>query len=474
MPPSTFRHHGVSSLGFALRLIEPALLLVFSVIAYLLREGMEFEALDQSGPIAMTALVVLLYGFCSGTLRMYEPAALKNLLVSAPRLMVTICASFGFLLAMLFLFKISSQYSRVWLSLWFGFSVFGILALRGYVARIISKRVEEGSWTRKMVLLGINHKAVELVHAIRNLGDAETQLIGVYSSERKVDPETLAPELRPLFCGNFLTLLEHCMSRDIDDVVMTDDLEQTDTTMSIINRLNTRAVNVLYCLPISLISCMGIRGLPLVMISRKPMEGHSVWIKRMLDIIASGTILLLISPIMLVLALLVKTSSAGPVFFRQKRGGFNGKSFEMLKFRSMRVGAEAEKDENGKERQALKNDPRITPVGAFLRKSSLDELPQLINVLRGDMSLVGPRPHVPSHDSYYGNLIDTYASRHRMKPGITGWAQLNGLRGETDTLEKMAKRVEYDVWYTQNWSFWMDLKIIFLTPFVAVFQKSAY
>lgn len=457
-----------------MRLIEPALILLFSITAYLLRQGFETEVLEQSGPMAMTALVVLLYGFCSGTLRMYEPTALKSLLVSAPRLIVTACVCFGFLLAMLFLFKISSQYSRVWLSLWFGLSVFGILALRGYVARIITKRVEDGVWTRKMVILGTNHKAVELVHAIHNLNDPETQLVGVYSSDRNVDTSKLPGALKELFCGNLLTLLEHCMSHEIDDVVMTEDLDQTETTMSIINRLNTRAVNVLYCLPLSLISCMGIRGLPLVMISRKPMEGHSVWIKRMLDITASGTILLMISPLLIVLALLVKMSSPGPVFFRQKRGGFNGESFEMLKFRSMRVGADMEKDENGKEKQALKNDARITPVGSFLRKSSLDELPQLINVLRGDMSLVGPRPHVPSHDSYYGSLIDTYASRHRMKPGITGWAQLNGLRGETDTLEKMAKRVEYDVWYTQNWSFWMDLKILFLTPFVAVFQKTAY
>ncbi len=474
MSPSTFRHHGVSSLGFALRLIEPSLILLFSITAYLFREGFVAESLDQSGPMAMTAIVVLLYGFCSGTLRMYEHAALKNMLVAAPRVIVTLLVCFGFLLAMLFLFKISSQFSRVWLTLWFGLSVCGVLALRGYVSSIISKRIQEGVWTRKLVILGINQKAVELVHAIQSLDDPETQLVGVYSSERKVDTDSLPEDLKELFCGNFLTLLEHCMSREIDDVVMTEDLEQTDTTMSIINRLNTRAVNVLYCLPISLISCMGIRGLPLIMISRKPMEGHSVWIKRMLDIVASGTILLLISPIMLVLALMVKLSSPGPVFFRQKRGGFNGESFEMMKFRSMRVGSDAEKDESGKEKQALKNDSRITFVGAFLRKSSLDELPQLINVLRGDMSLVGPRPHVPSHDSYYGSLIDTYASRHRMKPGITGWAQLNGLRGETDTLEKMAKRVEYDVWYTQNWSFWMDLKIILLTPFVAVFQKTAY
>lgn len=474
MSPSTFRHHGISSVGFALRLMEPALILVFSVVAFILREGIENGVLEQSGPMAMTALVVLLYGFCSGTLRLYEPAALKNLLISAPRFLVTIFMCFGFLLAMLFLFKISSQYSRVWLSLWFGFSIFGILVLRGYVGHIIAKRVEEGAWSRKMVILGTNHKAVELVHAIHDVNDLETRLVGIYSSESHVDLAKLPDELKGLFCGNFLTLLEHCISHEIDDVIITEDLEQTEGTMSIINRLNTRAVNVLYCLPLSLISCMGMRGLPLVMISRKPMEGHSVWIKRMLDITASGAILLMILPVMLVLALLVKVSSPGPVFFRQKRGGFNGESFEMLKFRSMRVGADAEKDENGKEKQALKNDSRITPIGAFLRKSSLDELPQLINVLRGDMSLVGPRPHVPSHDSYYGNLIDTYASRHRMKPGITGWAQLNGLRGETDTLEKMAKRVEYDVWYTQNWSFWMDLKILFLTPFVAFFQKNAY
>ncbi|HEX2859062.1 MAG TPA: sugar transferase [Alphaproteobacteria bacterium] len=162
------------------------------------------------------------------------------------------------------------------------------------------------------------------------------------------------------------------------------------------------------------------------------------------------------------------------MFFTQSRGGFNGVGFRMLKFRSMKMQAADARDASGKEKQASKNDTRLTPIGGFIRRTSIDELPQLINVLRGDMSLVGPRPHVPSHNSYYGQTVGRYASRHKMRPGLTGWAQINGLRGETETIDKMASRVEYDVWYIENWNLGLDLKILALTPLVVLFQRQAY
>jgi lipopolysaccharide/colanic/teichoic acid biosynthesis glycosyltransferase len=161
------------------------------------------------------------------------------------------------------------------------------------------------------------------------------------------------------------------------------------------------------------------------------------------------------------------------VFFRQKRKGLNGQEFEMLKFRSMRAG-EAPKDKDGKEMQATQTDPRVTPIGRILRKTSLDETPQILNVLKGDMSIVGPRPHALSHDDYYGKLIESYTGRHKMRPGITGWAQLHGFRGETETVDKMAARVEYDIWYIEHWNIALDIKILLMTPFVVFFQKTAY
>ncbi|ENH1714789.1 exopolysaccharide biosynthesis polyprenyl glycosylphosphotransferase, partial [Escherichia coli] len=191
--------------------------------------------------------------------------------------------------------------------------------------------------------------------------------------------------------------------------------------------------------------------------------------KRIEDIIVSMLILILISPVLCVIAVTVKLTSKGPVIFRQTRYGMDGKPIKVWKFRSMTV-----MENDNVVTQATKNDVRVTKVGRFLRRTSLDELPQFFNVLLGGMSIVGPRPHAVAHNEQYRILIDGYMLRHKVKPGITGWAQINGWRGETDTLEKMQKRVEYDLEYIREWSVWLDLKIIFLTVFKGFISKTAY
>jgi putative colanic acid biosynthesis UDP-glucose lipid carrier transferase len=191
--------------------------------------------------------------------------------------------------------------------------------------------------------------------------------------------------------------------------------------------------------------------------------------KRVEDVVLGGIALLLLSVPMLLIALFVKLTSPGPVLFRQRRYGQGGREIDVFKFRTMRV------LENGAEvKQAQKHDPRITPVGRFLRRSSLDELPQLINVVRGDMSLVGPRPHAVAHNELYRQQIVEYMLRHKVKPGITGWAQVNGWRGETDTLRKMVYRVEHDLDYIRDWSLWLDAKILWLTVFGRKVRQNAY
>lgn len=202
-----------------------------------------------------------------------------------------------------------------------------------------------------------------------------------------------------------------------------------------------------------------IAGLYSIDISCSPMDGSHRLLKRGSDIVLGSLIGLLILPVCLVIYLAIRFSSPGPVLFKQHRTGINGKPFKVYKFRSMEV----HNEQDGSVTQASANDPRITRLGAFLRKTSLDELPQFYNVLQGRMSIVGPRPHALAHNEYYKDMIETYMRRHKVKPGITGWAQINGLRGETDTLDKMQKRVEYDLWYINNWSLWLDLKIIALT-----------
>jgi undecaprenyl-phosphate galactose phosphotransferase/putative colanic acid biosynthesis UDP-glucose lipid carrier transferase len=187
------------------------------------------------------------------------------------------------------------------------------------------------------------------------------------------------------------------------------------------------------------------------------------------DVIGASIGLLILAPLMILTAVAVKLDSPGPVFFRQKRNGFNAKQFSIFKFRSMTV-----MEDGAVVTQAQRFDPRVTRVGKVLRRSSIDEIPQLLNVLLGDMSLVGPRPHALAHDDHYGDLLSEYAFRHHVKPGITGWAQVRGYRGETAQVEQMKGRVDCDIWYINNWTLTLDIKIIMMTCFEVVHNRNVY
>ena len=213
-----------------------------------------------------------------------------------------------------------------------------------------------------------------------------------------------------------------------------------------------------------------VAGIPLITLSETPLiSGGRAFLKVVMDRIIAGLALIALSPVMMTTAIAIKLDSRGPVFFRQPRHGWDGREFQVLKFRSMVV----HQEHAGAVTQAQRHDPRITRVGRFIRRTSIDELPQLFNVLEGSMSLVGPRPHAIAHNQFYSDKVNAYLARHRIKPGMTGLAQIRGHRGETDSVEKMQKRVECDLEYINRWSPWLDLKILFLTPF-ALFSRNAY
>jgi putative colanic acid biosynthesis UDP-glucose lipid carrier transferase len=215
--------------------------------------------------------------------------------------------------------------------------------------------------------------------------------------------------------------------------------------------------------------CLDLIGLQM---GYRPLAGWAWVLKGILDRVAAAIILLLTASLLLGVALAIRLSSPGPVFFRQKRYGLNGRPIEVLKFRTMHLRA---CDDGASEvRQVERGDPRVTPLGRLLRQTSLDELPQFLNVLRGDMSIVGPRPHAVAHDERYARLIDAYPARHRVKPGITGWAQVNGFRGPTPMLQKMEQRLEHDLYYIENWSLSLDLSIILRTLFVGFRHPNAF
>jgi Undecaprenyl-phosphate glucose phosphotransferase len=211
-------------------------------------------------------------------------------------------------------------------------------------------------------------------------------------------------------------------------------------------------------------------GAPAINLMASPMTPYALVQKAIFDRLFAAIALFALAPVMLSIAVAVKATSKGPVLFTQRRKGADGRVFRIYKFRSMR----AHKQLPGVIRQATRGDPRITRVGAFLRRTSLDELPQFLNVLRGEMSVVGPRPHAIEHDDQYRTVVDGYIHRYRIKPGITGWAQVNGFRGETDRIEKMQGRVEHDLYYLRNWSFWLDMRIVFATVLKGLLHRNAY
>lgn len=242
----------------------------------------------------------------------------------------------------------------------------------------------------------------------------------------------------------------------------------------LIDRLADTTVSV-YLVPDFFVSSLfngkwsNLDGIPIISVYDTPFWGVDGWIKRFEDIVLSLSILVVVAIPLLLIAIAVKVTSPGPVMFKQRRYGLAGEEIVVWKFRSMTVC-----EDSGDVRQAKRNDPRVTPLGSFLRRTSLDELPQFINVLMGAMSIVGPRPHAVAHNEFYRTKVKGYMLRHKVRPGITGWAQINGWRGETDSLEKMEKRVEHDLWYIQNWSLWLDLKIVILTAFKGFVGKGAY
>jgi len=270
------------------------------------------------------------------------------------------------------------------------------------------------------------------------------------------------------------TLLAQLERQRIDYIFLCYPGDAQDKIIAAITALNDSTAST-YLVPNLLLSdLLGSRWImlgntPLIVINDHPFYGAWWLLKKIEDMVLGVLILLLILPILLAIALAIKLTSPGPVLFKQRRNGLNGEIIKVYKFRTMTA-----LDDGDVVIQASMNDSRVTSIGKFLRRYSLDELPQFINVLQGTMSIVGSRPYAVSHNEYYRALIDGYMQRHKVKPGITGWAQVNGLRGETDTIDKMQARVEYDSYYINHWSIGFDLKIIFLTIFSSVNDKSAY
>lgn len=377
------------------------------------------------------------------------------------------------LLTLAFATKTTESYSRMATTLWFVLAPSLLCLVRLSLRRVRGELFRRGVSTRTVHIVGATKMGSVIAERL-----IESESLGMrvdgYFDDR--DPERLHPMPESLGgpSGSLATLVEMAKAGEADIVYITLPLRAESRISEMVRKLADTTASVYVVADFMVFDLAhaqwsNIQGIPVVSVFESPFYGVNGWLKRVEDVVLGSIIMCIIALPMLAIAIAVKVTSRGPVFFRQRRYGLNGEEIRVLKFRSMTV------TEDGPEvKQATKNDQRITPLGGFLRRTSLDELPQFINVIMGEMSIVGPRPHAVAHNEMYRKMIHGYMLRHKVKPGITGWAQVNGWRGETDTLEKMEQRVNHDLHYIQNWGLLFDIKIIFKTVFGSGTRQNAY
>jgi Undecaprenyl-phosphate glucose phosphotransferase len=408
---------------------------------------------------------------------LYQIDAIMRPIGRSDVVVIGVATAFLLFLTIAFSLKVSEDYSRLWM---FSFAAgTAVLVIGGRVAvcTIGGRLSRRGIIGRNVVVLGTGEQAR------RFLGRAGTARLhfarigGVFSPVPGANEAQF--EGQPVLGGPD-ELVAAARRGEIDDVVVAMPWQEEARLREIIATLRDLPVDIYiatdligYEMPLR--PALGeFHRLPLFEVTKRPVAGWDWVAKRVEDLLLGSLILVLLLPLFAIVALAIKLDSPGPVLFRQKRLGFNNQEFSIYKFRSMYHRPEPDVPPGQFEPQAKRDDPRVTRVGRFIRRTSIDELPQLLNVLQGSMSLVGPRPHALSHNLEYARQIRGYFARHKVKPGITGWAQVNGLRGETAVVGLMKERVRHDTYYAENWSVLFDLRILLMTIFVVLFQKSAY
>ena len=385
--------------------------------------------------------------------------------------------TWGTTLLSLFALGIFSQYttefSQQALVFWFAFTPVVSFSFRILWRWVVAYMVKHDVYSRKFAVVGVNDLGIQLVKNISSSPELGLKFLGFYDDRPEARTIDLPDDLENRL-GRIKDLIEHARQKDVHVVFITLPMRAEKRIRQVIDGLSDSTISV-YIVPDLFVFQMlhsrwsDIQGLPVVSVFENPFYGVDGLLKRTVDITIASIALALAAIPMVLVALAIKLTSRGPVFFLQRRYGLDGKEIRVIKFRSMTVCQDGNRIE-----QAKKHDNRLTPIGEMLRSTSLDELPQLFNVLLGSMSLIGPRPHATAHNEFYRSQIDGYMLRHKVKPGITGLAQVNGCRGETETVEKMAERIRFDHQYIREWSIWLDLKIMLSTFRVVLSRQNAY
>ncbi len=377
-----------------------------------------------------------------------------------------------FLLAAAFSLRMSEEFSRIWVMAFAALAAALLLGLRFVLAAVFSRLILRDSFKRNLAVIGAGQQLDRLSAAIAQNSTVPVRLAGIYA----VGDSPPASHSESGLQGGVDDLVRDVRNNLVDDVAIALPWSHDNEIEALVIKLRELPVNVYLVSDL-----VGFRlrlrnapdhfgGLPVSELVGKPMSGWDAAIKAAEDYVLASLILIAVSPVLLLVAVLIKFDSPGPIMFRQQRVGFNNEVFSVLKFRTMYHG----EPPAGRTVQARLGDPRITPLGRILRRWSIDELPQILNVLNGTMSLVGPRPHALDHNDEFARRTKSYFARHRVKPGITGLAQVRGFRGETDTEEKLEGRVRNDIYYVDNWSPLLDFSILIQTAIVCILGKNAH
>lgn len=464
-PPSTLKPAS-SDYSFLYRLID--MLVIFAGL--LLATAIYRVALTSEYLIA-ALFMCLIFSFVAEGMHLYRSwrtGRFSEMMITA---WISLFIAFGGAIFIAFIFKQSHELSRITFTIWFSLCFLLSFIWRG-IYRVYGKNHRKKGYNiRKTAIIGATKSGLKLLQQIKTHDELGYLFTGFFDDRPQ---EILDEELRCDIKGTTDNAIEMARNGELDILFIALPLSAEQRIAEILIRLGDTTVDV-HLIPDFFVSNLvharidHVGNVNTLSIFESPHFGVRKWIKKTEDIVLSSIILLLITPLMILISIGIKVSSKGPVLFKQHRYGLRGEEIIVYKFRTMTV-----MENSTKIVQATKNDSRITLFGKFLRRTSLDELPQFFNVLKGDMSIVGPRPHAVAHNEEYRDKVEFYMLRHTVKPGITGWAQINGWRGETDTLDKMEKRIEYDLMYIKGWSLWFDLKIIFITIYRGFWSKNAH
>lgn len=450
-------HHYRSQLWFTFRVLDTALVGTSLWISVQLFDRQWSEKFLLAATIAM-----LLFYFFAEISKLYDSIGRRPV---REVMFLIILSWMGCIVGLLFLgwiTRATGSFPRGVMLTWLVITPVVLAISRMFSSILLQELRLRGYYTRNVAILGAGDLGQTIGRTILDTPTLGLKLVGYYDDRYDGSRRFELAGVRRIK-GDFKALLDLTRQGSLDRIYITLPLSAEQRIRSLLEDLADTTASV-YLVPDFFVynllhgRWMNLGNISTISVFETPVYGVEGWLKRVVDIILASVILLFIAIPMMLIAIGVKLSSPGPAIFKQRRYGLNGEIIEMWKFRTMRV---MENDNNLV--QAQKCDPRVTPFGAWLRRTSLDELPQFINVLQGRMSVVGPRPHAIVHNEQYRKLIPGYMLRHKVRPGITGWAQVNGWRGETEVLCKMQQRIAYDHWYIRNWSLWLDIKIVLMT-----------